>query len=205
MSAIPVSNWQSGFLTVLPAVQTHAKIVFRHMPLIHREEAIQEAIAAAVIAYRRLAAQGRLQVAHPGTIATYAAKHVRNGRHVGGHQDRPKDVMSPIAQHRHGIQLESYDVGRSERSANDWRQLVIADRKASVPDLAAFRIDFADWLRSHTSRDRKIILKLGTGESTRAVAEQFGISEGRVSQLRRRYEQDWRAMQGEAGLAARAA
>jgi DNA-binding NarL/FixJ family response regulator len=175
------------------------------MPLIHREEAIQEAIAAAVIAYRRLAAQGRLHVAHPGTIATNAVHHVRNGRHVGGHRDRSKDVLSPTAQRRHGVQVISCDAERTERSASDWKQLVIADRKADIPELAAFRIDFADWLHQWSRRDRKIITVLASGEMTRAVAEQFGISEGRVSQLRRRYEQDWRAMQGEAGLAARAA
>jgi DNA-binding NarL/FixJ family response regulator len=61
-------------------------------------------------------------------------------------------------------------------------------RKASLPDLVAFRIDFAAWLRSHPSRDRRINLMLATGESTRAVAKRFDISEGRISQLRRRYE-----------------
>ena len=36
------------------------------------------------------------------------------------------------------------------------------------------------------------------GESTHAVAGRFGISAGRVSQLRRKYERLWLAFQGEA-------
>ena len=60
-----LDGWQAGFLTVMPAVQTHAQIMFRHLPLVHREEAVQEAIASAVLAYRRLAAQGHLNVRTP--------------------------------------------------------------------------------------------------------------------------------------------
>jgi DNA-binding NarL/FixJ family response regulator len=165
---------------------------------------VQEAIAAAVIAYRRLAAQGRLHVAYPSSIATNAVRHVRNGRHVGGHQEAAKDVLSPACQQRHGVHVQSYHVAR-DGDHDGWQEVAIADRKASVPDLVAFRIDFAEWLHSHTSRDRQIILTLASGERTRAVAKRFDISEGRVSQLRRRYEQDWRAMQGDAATAVQAA
>ncbi|MGD0461559.1 MAG: helix-turn-helix domain-containing protein [Tepidisphaeraceae bacterium] len=66
------------------------------------------------------------------------------------------------------------------------------DRKVPVPDLAAFRIDFPRWLRMLTGRDRKIVYALTSGERTSAVAERFGLSEGRVSQLRRKFEQLWR-------------
>jgi hypothetical protein len=39
MSAIPqTSGWQAGFLTMLPAVQTHAKIKFRKLRAEQREE-----------------------------------------------------------------------------------------------------------------------------------------------------------------------
>ena len=34
--------------------------------------------------------------------------------------------------------------------------------------------------------------------ATKAVAERFGLSEGRVSQLRRKFERLWRVFQGEA-------
>ena len=191
-----ISGWQAGFLAILPAVQTHAQIKFKNLTANQREESVQEAIAAAVIAYRRLAAQGRLHVAYPSSIANNAVRHVRNGRHVGGHQDAAKDVLSPACQQRHGVRVQCY-YALGDVDYDGWRQMAIADRKASVPDLVAFRIDFAAWLRSHGSRDRKIILILATGESTRTIAKRFGISEGRVSQLRREYEQDWRTIHSE--------
>jgi hypothetical protein len=197
MSAVPQSsdNWQAGFLNVLPAVQTHAQIQFRRLPAEKREQAIQEAIASACVSYQLLAAQGKLHVARPGTLAMYAVNFVRNGRHIGGSQDAAKDAMSPAAQRRHHFKTASYD--RFEREVGEWRQVAIEDRKTPIPDLAAFRIDFATWLKTITRRDRRIILTLAGGERTSAAANRFGISPARVSQLRRKYEQLWRAFQGE--------
>src|SRR4051812_23694957 len=63
MSAVPVPHtcadpggWQAGFLSVLPAVRTHAKVRFRRLPRDRREEAVQEAIASACASYWLLAA-----------------------------------------------------------------------------------------------------------------------------------------------------
>ena len=92
-AATQMSNWQVGFMTVLPAVHKHAKIQFRKLPAAQREDAIQETIAAAVVSYQKLASNGQLHVARPSTLATYAVLHVRSGRHVGGHQDAAGDVM----------------------------------------------------------------------------------------------------------------
>ena len=194
-------NWQAGFLQVLPAVQTHAAIQFRHLPLERREDAVQEAIASACVSYQLLAAQGRLAVAHPGTLATFAVNFVRNGRHVGGRQDAAKDVMSPVAQQRHGLRVQSLQARRGGGGSNGsdgWRQVAIADRKVSIPDLAAFRIDFAQWLQRLSRRDRRIVAAFVSGERTSNVAERFGLSAGRVSQLRRRYQCDWGAFQAQA-------
>ena len=106
MSAIPLSqsatgtSWQQNFMTILPAITNHARIRFRHLPRERREDAIQEAIAAACDGYQKLAVNGQLHVAYPSTLADFAVRHVRQGRHVGGHQDTPKDVLSPKAQRR---------------------------------------------------------------------------------------------------------
>ena len=81
MSAVPQvsGDWQAGFLAVLPAVQTHARIVFRKWPVEKRQEAVQEAIAAAAMAYQRLAAQGRLDVAHGFRPLGHASTHPEGG------------------------------------------------------------------------------------------------------------------------------
>jgi len=192
--------WQAGFLNILPAVQTHARIRFRKLRAEKREEAVQEAIAAACVAYRLLAAQGKLGVAHPGTLADFATRHVSNGRHVGGHQDGATDPLSPNCHKRHGITVRSYNVAAAVGGTDGWLQVAMAHhRKDPIPDTAAFRIDFATFLRTLNRRDRRIIAAMTSGNRTMAVAKRFGISEGRVSQLRRKYEAAWRCFQGELG------
>ncbi len=183
MSALTqTSNWQAGFLNFLPAVQTHARIRFRRLPVEQREDAIQEALASACVSFQILAAKGQLHRARPSTIATFAINHVQNGRHVGGHQEGARDALSPVAQRRHGIKMASL-------SADDGLcGLLIADRRTDIPEMAAFRIDFGRWLSTFRRRDRRIITALASGERTSDLAKQFGVTDGRVSRLRRRYE-----------------
>ena len=197
MSAVPqcFDNWQEGFLQVLPTVRSHARIQFRSLPGYKKEEAVQEAIASACVSYQLLAARGKLHVARPCMLAKFAVQAVRSGRHVGGSQDTVSDVLSPVAQTRHRFRTE--DVASLEADSPGWKQVAIADRKASVPDVAAFRVDFAEWLKTLSERDRRIISVLATGEGSGRVAQRFGISVGRVSQLRHVYEQGWRSYQGE--------
>ena len=197
-TALSAANtWQTGFLQLLPAVQTHARIQFRRLPVVHREEAVQEAITAACVSYRVLASRGRLHAAFPGTLATFAVKHVRSGRHVGGSQDGVRDVLSPVCQRRQHVAIESCDAWRPKQDGNDWEQLAIADRKDPIPDTVAFRIDFQQWLRMLSRRDRKLIGAFVSGEGTLDVADRFGLSPARVSQLRRQYELSWRSFRGE--------
>lgn len=199
MSSVAQSTagWQAGFLQLLPAVQTHAEIRFRRLRADRREEAIQELIAAACVSYRALAAEGKLGIAYAGSLADFAARHVSNGRHVGGHQDAATDPLSRNCHRRHGVTVQSYHAPNAGGSTTGWRQVAVADRGASIPDTAAFRIDFSGWLKTLTRRDRRIIFAFVSGERTAAVAGRFGITEGRVSQLRRKFEAGWRAFQGE--------
>jgi hypothetical protein len=124
MSTIPqVSGWQAGFLSMLPAVQTHAKIQFRKLPADKRKEAIQETIAAACMQYERAAAQGKLHAIRPGMLADFAVRHTRTGRHVGGVQDRAKDVLSPSCHRQYGVKVESGYAARCCHGTDGWRQL----------------------------------------------------------------------------------
>ena len=104
--------------------------------------------------------------------------------------------MSAVAQARHGFRTVSLDV--DDVAADTWRQVAVEDRKTAIPDLAAFRIDFARWLGTLADRDRRIVGAFVSGAGTSDVAERFGCTPARVSQLRRKYEQSWRAFQGDA-------
>ena len=59
--------------------------------------------------------------------------------------------------------------------------------------MAACRIDFAAWLNTLSDRQRKIAGALATGETTKVVARKFGLTAGRISQLRRELKEAWEA------------
>jgi hypothetical protein len=50
---------------------------------------------------------------------------------------------------------------------------------------------FEGWLQGQSERDREIILDLAMGETTGAVACKYGVSDGLISQYRKRYRSSW--------------
>ena len=89
------------------------------------------------------------------------------------------------------------DCRRVSLSSNDesvsWREALLEDRQSTPADLAAMRIDTAEWLETLSGRDRRIAERLARGETTQGAARIFGISPGRVSQLRRELCRKWYA------------
>lgn len=132
----------------------------------------------------------------PGALADFAVRHAKTGRHVGGRQDAAKDILSPACQQRYQVRVCSYSDPLTD-GPDGWRQVAMTDRNFCVADLVAFRIDFAQWLRTLGRRDRRIITALVAGNGTSAIATRFGLSPGRVSQLRRQYQRLWCCFQGE--------
>ena len=68
------------------------------------------------------------------------------------------------------------------------------DRTVGPAELAASRIDFADFMKSLGKRTRKIAELLAVGETTNRVAEIIGVTAGRISQIRRELQAQWEAM-----------
>ena len=67
------------------------------------------------------------------------------------------------------------------------------DNTQTPPDeQCAFRIDFPAWRATHAERDRRLLDDLMLGERTLDVAGKYGLSPGRVSQLRREFLLGWR-------------
>ena len=85
--------WQDQFVrTILPVVEQNAEFHFRRLARDAREEAVAEAVAAAVTSCASLVARGKDPTRFPLTDRG-AVLHVRNGRHVGGHA-ASNDLMS---------------------------------------------------------------------------------------------------------------
>jgi hypothetical protein len=56
----------------------------------------------------------------------------------------------------------------------------------------AFRLDFPAWRLTHSDRNRRVLDDLMLGERTGEVAARHGLTQGRVSQLRRDFSESWR-------------
>jgi hypothetical protein len=197
------------FLDLLPIVERQVRFAFRGRPAVDREEAAAEAVAAAYASYVGLKARGKDPVRDfPSALAAYAVLHVKAGRMMGS-GNSTTDALSPLAQRKRGFRVEplpkSFGVARDRlQSTNDRRRQdefedqLRDNTRSAVPDQAAFRIDFPEFLACLGSRDRTLARFLALGNSAQLAADQFGLSEGRVSQLRKRWREWWCEFQGEA-------
>ena len=181
--------YHTKFLTMLPAITHYADLAFRTLDLEAREDAVTEVIASAFVAYARLAELGKTDVAYPTVLALYGIRRYWHGRRVGT-KASSKDVY---AQRPNAGQRRHLGTPREQR----WQEALVDDTKSPVPDQAAFRVDFPQWLRTLTDRDRDVALGLCQGERPVDVARYHGISRGRVSQLRAKLHDGWLRFHGE--------
>ena len=200
--ATPASpQLHTAFLSILPRIETHARVCSRGLRCPHsREEFRAEVVALCSQWFLCLVARGKDPLTFPTTLATYAARAVRSGRRLNG-QERSKDALSPLAQRRHRFKVVSLPISTrrpfeqvyaGSRQALDAFEERLRDNAVTPPpDAAAFRIDFPDWLRTRTDRDRRLIEGLMRDERTLDLASRHGLSPSRVSQLRREFWQDW--------------
>ena len=180
-------KWHAPFLRMLPAIRTHARVAFRHLDPEAREEAVQEVIANACRAYKRLVELGKTDIAYAGALARYGVAQVKDGRRVGGRLN-VRDISSEYCQRRKNVTVERLDKFDKE---DGWQEIVVEDRHATPADIARIRIDFGSWLGTLRHRDRRIAETLSVGETTGDVAQRFRVSASRVSQLRRELQDSW--------------
>jgi hypothetical protein len=173
---------------MLPVIQRRACAAFASLPAEPREEAAQEATCLALAAFVRLVRRGRGHVATAGTLVKWAVLHVRAGRQMGTPANR-HDVTSLCSQRVHGHRVERLD--RHDPDDGSWLEAIAVDHRTSVPDQAAFRVDFPAWLATLPPRDRRLVVVLALGHSTTEAALAFGVTAARVSQKRREFAQQW--------------
>ena len=185
------------FLALLPRLEAHARIYFRDVRCAaKRADQIAETIALAWKWFVRLDRRGKDATQYVSAIATYAARAVKCGRRVAG-MESAKDALNARTQQRHGFHVEPLPAIMPMIAAPLTDAL--ADNMVTPPpDAAAFRVDFPRWLGSLGDRDRRLAAALMVGERAGAAAKRFGLSQARVSQVRRELCQDWSRFHGEA-------
>ncbi len=190
----PRRRWHRQFLALLPQIVQHAKFAFRHLRGEARQDAIQETIANALVAFVALVRRGKMSIAYPTVLARYAVAQIKDGRRVGNALNC-HEVLSPYAQ-----RLKRFTVDRLDHfdpEDQKWCEVLVEDRHAGPDEIARTRIDFSDWLDSLKRRDRRVAEFLAQGESTSSAARRFRVSAGRISQLRRELAANYRAFVGD--------
>ena len=182
-----------AFLSIMPAVLRHAEFAFRLTRDRNTfDDRVQETLCLCWMWTLRLWEQGKDARAFPTSLARFATRHVKGGRtFVGGKVGR-NDALSPLAHAIHGFIAQSLPEHQNTSSAAPWMERLVDQPGSRVAELAAFRIDFPAWLQRLSGRDRGMAEEMAQGETTRELASQFGMSPGRVSQLRRQFQDDWR-------------
>ncbi|MEK6239027.1 MAG: hypothetical protein N2C14_30295, partial [Planctomycetales bacterium] len=186
LSSIP--DWHARFLEMLPTILKVASYAFRDFDEEAQEDLTAEVVANCLVAFTRLVKQGREDRAYPSPLAWYAVRQVREGRKVGALRNC-KDVSSEYSQRQKGFHMER--LGWKTKQAGRWVELVAEDRRTPVPEQAAFRMDFPAWLATLSNRKRQVAEDMAMNESTKDLASRFGISPGRVSQLRGEFKESW--------------
>jgi hypothetical protein len=183
-----LTTWQENFLPMLPTTEQHARFAFRDLDPESREEAVQEAVANATVAYKRLHDRGELQCVFATALAKFAVAQYRDGRRVGT-PENSRDLFSPKAQRRGGFTISSLNTANHD--AEVCIDCVVDRRRTPVADQVAFRLDFPRWFAGQSNRNRQIINRLSQNYATSEVAREFQVTPARVSQLRRELADSW--------------
>ena len=205
-STPPLSSLQEHFeQAFLPLLQNHAKHYFgrrfsRNPELI--EELTQEAVANAWKCFVSIINNGKNPDDFPVMIAARACQMVMNGRRVHG-QEKTTSVSNPLTQKREGFRVEHlpqstqtgheelYSTPAGQRMHDELEECLRDNTQTPPPDQAAFRHDYPAWLAEQGSFKRSILEEMAKGETTQALAEKFGKSPGRISQMRKQAHDDW--------------
>jgi hypothetical protein len=151
----------------------------------------------------------------PAAFAALAARAAASGRRLSG-QERARDVLSPLAQRRHGFRVEPLPTSprvphealhgspRRQRNQDAFEERLQDNTQTPVPEQAAFRLDFRAWRVMLSPRQRRLVRAMIRGERTGELARRFKVTPARVSQLRAEFRRSWLHYCGEAAAAHRA-
>jgi hypothetical protein len=153
-------GWHPAFLAMLPTIRAQAKIAFHDLQGDNHDDAVQETVANACVAFARLVHRGQSNAAFPTVLARFAIAQVRAGRQVGSSLN-VRDVLSRYAQHKKRFVVERLD--RKDRENESWIEAVVEDPHTSVFEQVWFRIDFPEWLSRLIPRNRRVAESLALG------------------------------------------
>ena len=187
-------TWQNAFLKILPQIEKCLGLAFSRLDAEAREDAIEEAVIHTMLTFTRLFEQGRTDAVSASTLSWYAALAVKRGRPAGGRMSN-REPLSRYAQLGQGIRVERLHAYSAKR--DEWIDIVVEDKRATIPDRVAAKMDVGAWLATLSQRTKRIAQDLAFGFATSEVAKKYGVTPSRISQLRRTLEKSWAEFQHE--------
>ncbi len=188
-SGLPDRILHQRFAAVLPRIVRHARVMFRFIKCYHtKEDRIQEVRGYTWKWIQELDDAGKEWWTFVSRLADFACKAVKSGRKIAGMTVR--DVMSEIAQQRHGFYVGKLPDFSTE-STNPLVEALTDNSVSEVPDQVQMRIDLPAWLATRTENDRHLIHDMMLGHRTKDLAQKHKKSQGRISQQRREFMEDW--------------
>jgi hypothetical protein len=203
-----LAKLHSKFLAILPRIELHGRIFFRHLSPDKKADAIQEMRALAWKWFLRLHQREKDPCDFLATFITFLARSVNSGRRLAG-MAKGKDVLNPLTQRQHNFTVESlpssihnshdhrYTSPHGQDLQDSYEERLHDNRITPVVDQVQFRIDFPAWLQTLTARERRMIRAMARNERTLDLSKQFELSPSRISQLRREFQIDWKRFLGE--------
>jgi len=197
-SAKSVSNFYTDeqvndrFMVMVPAIKKQVRWAFKGYNADKRAEAEQAIIVIAFDIHKKAVLNGRMEKSLASPLSRFAIGRYKEGR-TGGAPSCSTDVTSEHCKalgrssvRNYGLALNIADTFESEATVRDARY--------PVADAVQFKLDFFEgWLPQQSPRDQEIILDLAKGHTTGEVAKKHGVSDGLISQYRKRYAQSWDA------------
>jgi len=202
------TDLHSHFTSLLPRIELHGRIYFRHLRCQHqKDDAIQEMRALAWKWFLRLQECGKDPQDFIKSFTTLLARAVNSGRRLVG-MEKCKDAMNHATQRRDGFSVEalphSHRISHDQLHSNNGqrRQDTVEERLRDntvtpIPDQVQFRLDWSAWIATLTGIERRLIGAMADGERTKDISQRFELSPGRISQLRREFHSDWTRFCGE--------
>jgi hypothetical protein len=191
---------QEHFVAALkPRIEAYAHIFFGH----HRknpelmEELTQQAMANAWKSFLKKHELGENPSEYLSMMAARACQGARNGRKMQG-GDSLRNVSNPITQRERGFYMGKLpDVENCADLDNALMKALADTRHPSPYEEARFNIDTKAWLDQLGSPKKEMAQDMVKGETTMALAEKYGKSQGRISQIRGQLIEDNRRFYGE--------
>jgi len=171
---------------MMPSFRYFTKRLIRRMGSrrIDFDDVMQELVGFALELYRSLVQRNKPVFYSP--IMKFAIKRYKEGRRFAG--SNTTDILSEQTQ-RLGrsdtCQLSQFDGEPGHRT------FCFHQQQPDVAEAVQWKIDYEAWLQRLSPRDQKIALDLSYGYTTSEVAAKYGVSDGLISQYRKRYADSW--------------